>query len=55
MSSENEKKDKKNIEVVSGDAEDLDISPVYTHIPVSKPKIDKKTDKKIVIPNEKKK
>ena len=52
MSSNN---DKKNIEIVSGNAEDLDISPVYTHISDSKPKTDKKTNKKIVIPNEKKK
>ncbi len=52
MSSNN---DKKNIEIVSGNAEDLDISPVYTHISASKPKTDKKTNKKIVIPNEKKK
>lgn len=52
MSSKN---DKKTIKVVSGNAEDLDISPVFTHIPVSKPKTDKKTNKKIVIPNENKK
>ncbi len=52
MSSKNNKKD---IEIVSGNAEDLDISPVYTHIPICKPKIDKNTNKKIVIPNEKKK
>ena len=52
MSSKNNKKD---IKIISGNADDLDISPVYTHIPVSKPKTDKKTNKKIVIPNEKKK
>lgn len=46
---------KKDIKVVSGNAEDLDISPVYTHISASKPKTDKKSNKKIVIPNEKKK
>lgn len=48
------KKGKKDIEVISGNAEDLDISPVYSHISISKPKTDKKTNKKIVIPNEKK-
>lgn len=46
---------KKNIEIVSGNGEDLDISPVYNHIPISKPKTDKKTDKKIVIPKSKRK
>ena len=44
----------KNIEIVSGDGKDLDISPVHTHIPVSKPRIKEKTDKEIIIPNEKK-
>ena len=44
----------KKIEVVSGTGENLDISPVYNHLPISKPKTDKKTDKKIVIPEEKK-
>jgi len=48
-------KKKKDIEVVSGTGENLDISPVYTHIPISKPKIEKKTEKKIVVPKEKKK
>lgn len=46
---------KKKIEVISGNGEELDISPVSRHIPISKPKIDKKTDKKIVIPKENKK
>jgi len=52
MDSNNEKK---NLEIVSGNGEDLDISPVYNHIPISKPKTDKKTNKKIVIPKENKK
>ena len=52
MGSNNEKKD---IKVVSGNGEDLNISPVYSHIPISKPKINKNNDKKIVIPTEKKK
>ena len=43
---ENNKKNK-NIEIVSGDGKDLDISPVSSHIPISKPKINKDTDKKI--------
>lgn len=45
----------KNIEIVTGDGKDLDISPVQTHIPISKPKIQEKSDKKIIIPTEKKK
>lgn len=51
MGSNNEKK---NIEVVTGNGKDLDISPVYNHLPISKPKTDKKINKKIVIPNENK-
>ena len=51
MSSDN--KDKKNIEVVTGNGDELSISPVYSHLPISKPKIEKKSDKKIVIPKEK--
>lgn len=43
---------KKNIEVVSGNGKNLDISPVSTHVPGSKPKI-KDANKKIIIPNEK--
>lgn len=46
-------KDKKDIEIVSGDGKDLDISSVSTHIPASKPKI-KENAKEIVIPTEKK-
>lgn len=43
--------EKKNIEVVSGDGSSLDISPVYDHLNVAKPKSTKKpTD--IVIPKE---
>ena len=52
---EDKKEEKKNIEIVSGDGKDLDISPVYNHIPISKPKTDKKNEKDIVIPKEKKK
>lgn len=48
-------KKNKNIEIISGNGKDLDISPVSSHIPISKPKIKKDTDKKIVIPTEKKK
>ena len=43
-------KGKKNIKVVTGNGDNLDISPVGTHLPISKPKSTKKIDKKIVIP-----
>ncbi len=45
---------KKEIKVVTGNGENLDISPVYSHIPISKPKTDNTNNKKIVIPEEKK-
>ena len=42
------KKNKKKIEIVSGNGEDLDISPVYDNLEIEKPKQDK--PKNIVIP-----
>ena len=52
MSEENE--NKKEIEVVSGDGSNLDISPVYEHINAAKPKSKDKSPKNIIVPNEKK-
>lgn len=49
-----EKEEKKEIEVVSGDGSNLDISPVYEHINVAKPKNRDKKPKNIVIPGQKK-
>ena len=49
-----EDKKNKNIQVVSGDGKNLDISPVHTHISASKPKIKEKGDREIIIPGEKK-
>lgn len=46
---------KKNIEVVSGDGSNLEISPVYDHLNVSTPKSAEKKPKYVVIPEEKKK
>ena len=43
---------KKNIMIISGNGKDLDISSVSSHVPPTKPRINKNT-KKIVIPNEK--
>lgn len=47
--------EKKNIEVVSGDGSNLEISPVYDHLNVSTPKSAEKKPKYVVIPEEKKK
>ncbi len=49
-----EEKKNKKIEIVSGNGKDLNISPVYDHIDIEKPKDDKEK-KKVVIPKEKKK
>lgn len=46
---------KKNLEVVSGDGSSLDISPVYEHLKVAKPKSAKEKPTCIVIPKEQKK
>jgi hypothetical protein len=45
----------KKIEVVNGDGNDLEISPVYDHLNIAKPKTnDEKKSKNIIIPKEKK-
>lgn len=44
--------EKKNLEVVSGDGSDLDISPVYDHLNVAKPKSAKEKPTCIVVPKE---
>lgn len=49
MSDENNK-----IEIVSGNVDDLNISPVYEHLSVAKPKLKKDNNKKVVIPKIKK-
>lgn len=42
---------KPEMEIITGDGENLDISPVYEHLEVEKPKQQKKEN--IVIPEEK--
>ena len=43
------------IEVVNGNANELNISPVYEHLKVAKPKTkEDKKNKKIIVPKEKK-
>ena len=46
--------EKKDLEVVSGDGSELDVSPVYDHLNDVKPKVDDKK-KKIIIPEVKEK
>ena len=48
------KDEKKEIEIVSGDGSNLDISPVYEHIDAAKPKNKDNKPKNIVIPGQKK-
>ncbi len=45
----------KQIEIVNGDGKDLDISPVYKHLSIQKPKSKDEKKKEIIIPKEKKK
>ena len=47
---ENEE-EKRDIDVISGDGSEIDISPVYDHVILDKPNKNKKKDK-IVIPKE---
>ena len=44
--------DDRKIEVVNGNGDDLEISPVYDHLDIEKPNTEKK--KEIVIPKKKK-
>ena len=44
--------EKKNLEVVSGDGSDLNISPVYEHLNAGEPKSAKEKPTCIVIPKE---
>lgn len=44
--------DKKELEVISGDGSNLDISPVYDHLTAAKPKGSSQKPKNIVIPHD---
>ncbi len=45
----------KKIEIINGNGNDLEISPVYNHLKIAKPKTKKnKKEQKIIIPEEKK-
>lgn len=46
--------EKKDIEIVSGDGKDLNISPVYDNLDIAKPDEDTNTKKNVVIPEVKK-
>lgn len=45
----------KEIEIINGDGKELNISPVYEHLSIAKPKTKEEKKKEIVIPKEKKK
>lgn len=45
---------KKDIQIVSGNGKDLNISPVYDNLDIAKPEEETNTKKNIVIPKEKK-
>ena len=55
--SEEEKNEKKEIEVVNGDGSEIEVSPVFEHLNAVKPKTKDKEEKKekIIIPEVKKK
>ena len=46
--------DEKNIEIVSGNVDDLNISPVYDNLDIAKPSEDTNTKKNVIIPDVKK-
>lgn len=45
--------EKKNLEIVSGNTSDLNISPVHNHLNAGKPKCTKEKPTGIIIPKEK--
>lgn len=45
----------KPIKVINGDGKELEISPVYEHLSIAKPKGKEEKKKEIIIPKEKKK
>ena len=57
MSDDKEKAENKDIEIVTGDGSELDLSPVYEHLTSVKPKPKNENEKKkeIIIPEVKKK
>ena len=44
----------KDIEVITGDGKNLDISPVYNHVKIDKPDVNREKNKKIIVPKSKK-
>ena len=46
--------EKKDIEIVSGDGTNLNISPVYDNLDIAKPSEDTNTKKNVIIPDVKK-
>lgn len=54
MSDKNKESQKKEMEIVTGDGKNLDISPVYDHVIIDKP-LNSSSKKDVIIPKEKKK
>ena len=50
----NQNDENKNIEIISGNGENLNISPVYDHIKIDKPNNTKDKNKQIVVPKSEK-
>lgn len=46
--------EEKNIKIVSGNGDDLNISPVYDNLDIAKPNEDTNTKKNVIIPAVKK-
>ncbi len=46
--------EEKNIKIVSGNGDDLNISPVYDNLDIAKPNEDTNTKKNVIIPDVKK-
>ena len=47
---EEDKKVEKEIEVITGDGDNLDISPVYSYVKIDKPDVNRDKNRKIIIP-----
>ncbi len=45
----------KKIEIVNGDGKELEISEVYEHLKIARPKTKEEKGRKIIVPEEKKK
>ena len=51
---QNEEEKDIDIEIIEGDGKNLNISPVYNHVKIDKPDVNREKNKKIIIPKSKK-